>query len=355
MGKKNKKKKGSWQRVVLSVLCVVLALVLVVGIFATTYVNRLLGQMNYVDPEEESTVSSSEAEEMLFNDPELETVDPTSGETYVDINLVPVPSGVATLEKGDHVINILLIGQDRRPGEGRTRSDTMIMVTFNTSRNTITLTSFMRDQYVQIPGYQANKLNAAYAYGGMKLLNQTLKTNFGVEIDGDVEVDFTGFKNVIDLMGGVSIKLTEAEANYLNQNHGYSLSAGQQRLNGAQALSYARIRKLDSDYARSERQKKVLNSLLNEVKNLSLSEILSLLDQLLPMVTTNMSNSEIIGYATQLFPMLTSANMESLRIPVDGTFDQGSVEIRKGFTAWFQYNINFEANRDILANLFDED
>lgn len=350
MGKKSTK----WQHIALSVLCVVLALILAVGIIGTVYVNRLLNSMNYVDEEEESTVSSSEAEDILYNDPEVETVDPTTTETYINIEVVTPPTGVTqTVEKGEHIINILLIGQDRRPGEGRTRSDTMILMTFNTRKNTITLTSFMRDQYVSIPGYKSNKLNAAYALGGMKLLNQTMMANFGVQIDGDVEVDFSGFKNVIDFLGGVTINLSQAEADYMNERDGFSLSAGEQRLTGAQALSYTRIRYIDSDYMRAQRQRTVLMSLMSEFKNLSVTDALSMMEQILPMVTTNMTNSEIIGYATRLFPMLSGASIETLRIPVDGTFESGTIEVRPGLTAWFQYNINFEANRDLLETLFE--
>ena len=93
---------------------------------------------------------------------------------------------------GSRIVNILLVGQDRLEGEGRTRSDSMILCTFNKRTRELTLTSFLRDLYVQIPGYGGNRINAAYAYGGMELLEQTLEQNFGVQVDGIVEVDFSG-------------------------------------------------------------------------------------------------------------------------------------------------------------------
>jgi len=205
---------------------------------------------------------------------------------------------------------------------------------------------------VQIPGYKPNKLNASYAFGGMKVLNETLKKNYGVLVDGNVKVDFVGFQKVIDMLGGVEITLTEAEAEYMNANHGYTFTEGTRRLTGSQALNYVRIRKLDSDYKRAERQRKVINSLIKEFKNLSVSEMLSVMDDLLPLVSTNMSKNTLVSYAKKLFPMLSSAQLNTLRIPVDGTFEAGTVQIREGYKGWMQYNIDFVANRQILGRLF---
>ena len=92
------------------------------------------------------------------------------------------------------IVNLLLIGQDRREGQDRQRSDSMIMVTLNKKTKQISMTSFMRDLYVQIPGYSDNRINAAYAFGGMDLLDSTLTANFGVAVAGYVEVDFGEFQ-----------------------------------------------------------------------------------------------------------------------------------------------------------------
>ena len=118
-------------------------------------------------------------------------------------------------EKSKNVINILLIGQDETVPGVRARSDSMILVTFNTATKDVTFTSFMRDAYVQIPGYSPNKLNHAYQYGGVKLLNKTLKVNYGVEVDGNIEINFEQFKAVIDMLGGVEVELTEKESWYM--------------------------------------------------------------------------------------------------------------------------------------------
>ena len=342
---------GAWQRNLLIALCSFLAVIFIVLAFGTVYVHKLLDRMSYVDPEDEYTLSQSDANN--FTDSGLTTIDPNSTVTLPNIEDVTLPAVPDYIPQphGDHVINIMLIGQDRRPGEGRQRSDSMILITFNTSKNTITLTSFMRDQYVQIPGYLNNKLNAAYAFGGFNLMNSTFKQNFGVFIDGNVEVDFDGFKDIIDMLGGVEITLTQAEADYINYHHGLGLKAGTQILNGYAALQYSRNRS-DSDYRRAERQRTVLLAILNRYKSRPVSEMLSLLNQMLPMVTTNMSSATILNLAGDLLPMVATCKVNTLRIPVEGTYQHGDVQVREGLANWFQYNIDFEANRAVLQNIF---
>lgn len=355
MSKPKKSKKGNWARGLLIALCSVLALVLIVLVFGTVYIHSLLNSLGRVDPDNDATISASQAEDMMATDPELETIDPSADETLpqLDAGMINL-DGVGHEEHGDHVINILLVGQDRRPGEGRQRSDTMILATLNKSKNTLTLTSFMRDQYVEIPGYLPNKLNAAYAFGGFRLLNATLEHNFGVYVDGNVEVDFDGFKQIIDLLGGVEITLTQAEAEYMNVNFATQVSAGTQMLNGYEALSYSRIRKIDSDYRRAERQRTVIMSLLDRYKQKPLTEMLSILQTVLPMITTDMSNAQILSLAGEVLPMLSGLQINNLRIPVDGTFDHGDVQVREGLSNWFQYHIDFKANYQRLQKLFEK-
>lgn len=357
---KRKKKKGTWKRVLLGVfLGLLLAIILIVAGLGI-YMNYLLNQVTPYDPSNDVTIAVEEADKLTEEDPELIPVDPDSDEEIPNMEDLTIPEEtVPPVEEEDsvnwdNVINIMLIGQDRRPGEGRQRSDSMILVTVNKSLQTITLTSFMRDQYVRIPGYKNNKMNAAYAFGGMKLLNETLETNFGVQVDGDIEVDFNNFQKLIDMLGGVDISLTKKEAQYLNTGTDWNLSSGMQRLNGAQALTYARIRKIDSDYRRAERQRTVISSLINRYKSLSLTEMLTMIDDVLPLVTTNMSKSEIVDIAISLAPMLSGAQLNTMRIPVDGTFKQGTVKVRAGLAAWFQYDIDFSTNRDALRELFKE-
>ena len=356
---KKKKKKRSWKRILLIVfLSLLLLVVLTVGAIGI-YHNYLLNQITIYDPANDITIAADEADKLTQEDPELVPVDPDSNEDIPDMEDLTIPEETVPPVADDpvnwdNVINIMLIGQDRRPGQGRQRSDTMILLTVNKSKKTIVLTSFMRDQYVRIPGYKNNKMNAAYAFGGMKLLNETMETNFGVRVDGDIEVDFNNFEKLIDMLGGVDITLTKKEANHMNTGTNWNLSAGAQRLNGKQALAYSRIRKIDSDYRRAERQRNVISSLINRYKSLSAMEMIGMLDDILPLVTTNMSKSDIIDFIVAVAPMMSGVELNTMRIPLDGTFKQGTVRVRPGLAAWFQYDIDFSANRNALQELFEE-
>lgn len=343
MSKQRQRRKGEGLRIALIIAIVVLSLILVATVVIAVTMHRYLGMMNYqtdyttLSPEEATSIRDEEVE----NTTGIEV-------TVPDVDDVPV-------ELGDNVVNILLIGQDRRAGEGKQRSDSMILMTFNRSTGKITLTSFMRDQYVRIPGYGNDKLCHAYAYGGMPLLNQTLYDHFGVEIDGNVEVDFSGFTSIVDILGGVDVELTKKEAKYLNKKGDWELTEGMWRLSGEQALQYSRIRYLDNDYKRAERQRKLLLSLIEEYKGQDIATIMDMVEEFLPLVTTDIPQNQVMTYAVSLFPMLSDASIETLRIPVDGTFKGGYVQVNENRSMWCQYDIDFEANREILRDVFKED
>lgn len=396
-----------WKRIVLIVFSSLLALILVSVAALGLWINHLMNQIPRVESDE-SRLNLSEVEQLLSSDPDLVPIDPTdptsdsSGSTepsipsdpadpsdptdpsqpsepseptppteppkptepteppeptepLPDISDIPQPPEVEKpLETSKNIINILLIGQDTEDSSVRGRSDSMILVTFNIKAKTVTFTSFMRDAYVKIPGYPSNKLNHAYQYGGMSLLNETLYANFGVEVDGDVEINFSSFRNVIDLLGGVEISLTQKEVNYMNHLTEWNLKVGMNRLTGEQALVYARLREIDSDYKRSERQRTVLLALADAYKDQPTDRMLELLDDVMGLVRTNMTNGQMWDYGLKVVSILSSARYGSQRIPADGTFKQGNVQVRPGLQAWFQYNINFEANREILRRIFEE-
>lgn len=223
------------------------------------------------------------------------------------------------------IINILLIGQDRRPGEGRARSDSMIIATINKQDNSIKFTSLMRDMYVQIPGFSDNKINAAYALGGMELLDDTIEKNFLVHIDGNIEVDFEEFTKIIDKIGGVDIEINKEEAEYLNKYMKSNFTAGTCSLTGDIALEYSRIRYIgNGDYERTERQRKVLLAAFEKIKNSKLPTLLELADEIFPLITTDLSNAKIIGYVSEIMSMGIS-NIETYRIPADGEFTSARI------------------------------
>ena len=230
-----------------------------------------------------------------------------------------------------NIKSILLIGQDKREGQSRQRSDSMILATLDKDQKTISLTSFMRDLYVAIPGYSSTRLNAAYAYGGMDLLDETLTQNFGVEIDGNVEVDFEVFQVLVDKVGGIDLELTQAEADYIcgrDQSVLYpqplrtdwDLQEGMNHLDGEQALIHARNRSIgNSDYRRTERQQEVLMAAFEKVKDLSAFSIAGLVKDVLPLITTDLSFTEIIGYAMDVMSIGTG-DIATYRIPEDGAY-----------------------------------
>lgn len=313
------KRRNSGKRAALIVLNVVLAIILTAMLGVTLVAHSLMNKMNRVDGSQQGTMSPEQIQDYL----EGEKQEGGSGGPSIDDSDVSWGEEVKNLiGDSDNIINILLIGQDRRPGEDRARSDTMILCTINRDTKAIVLTSFMRDLYVQIPGYGNNRINASYAWGGMELLNKTLEENFGIYVDGNIEVDFQQFAQIVDLLGGVPMELRSDEADYINADTQSSLSAGYQILNGKQALSYARIRSLDADadFSRTNRQRKVLNALFEQVKDSGLVKLLGLLDDVLPMVTTDMSNTKILGYATKVFPMFADVTISSQRVPVDGAY-----------------------------------
>ena len=244
------------------------------------------------------------------------------------------------------VVNILLIGQDRREGEAHSRSDTLILCSFQEQSKTLIMTSFLRDLYVTIPGHGANRINAAYSLGGMPLLRQTLSENFGLYLDGCVEVDFAQFSDIINALGGVQIRLRSDEAALINQETGSSLTEGDQRLDGAQALAYSRIRSLDSDgdFSRTARQRKVLSSLLDSFRSASFPDLISTATRLLPLITTDMDPARILKCALEVVPHLSGIETTSQRIPADGTYTDRQID------GMWVLDADLEQARSLLRN-----
>ena len=242
-----------------------------------------------------------------------ETLPPRDGEIQGQAD--DAYAGVPELTIEDSV-NIMLIGADASPDGVRSRSDTMILVTLNPRRNAIQMTSFMRDTYVHIPGYEDNRLNAAYRFGDIELMNETIRKNFGVSVDGNVMVDFTKFAEIIDLLGGVDVELSREEANYMI-TEGCMLEPGRNHLSGADALTFVRMRYVSGgDYGRTERQRRVLSQLIATFRDADLRTLMNLVDQVLPSVTTNIPKLDIIKYATNGLALLSQgATIETLQIP----------------------------------------
>lgn len=299
---------GKSGRKVLNILLTFLLIFLILVLIGMGYTLAMLGKMNYVGYAE-VTVSPEELEKYL----EENTQADRPGVIEEEIVLDSTPG-----EKLDstNVRHILLIGEDARPGEQRGRSDAMILCSFHMAEKKLTVTSFLRDLYVTIPGYADHKLNSAYAWGGMRLLQDTLLLNFGIEIDGCFAVDFQAFQKVIDRLGGVDILLTAEEANYLGCPQGIN------RLSGSTALSYTRIRSIgDGDFGRTERQRKVIGALLSQCSAMNVAQLHTLLEDVLPLVHTNMEQTSILQLGLELLPVLAGGcQTEKLCIPAEGAY-----------------------------------
>ena len=242
-------------------------------------------------------------------------------------------------------LNFLLVGRDAH-GEGENgRSDSMILCSVDTGAKSVTMISFLRDIYLPIPGHGSSRLNAAYSWGGAELLVQTLEENFGVTVDVTLEIDFDGFESLIDLLGGVDIELTAEEARHMNNSHAWTLTEGTNHLNGQQALSYSRIRYLDSDFGRTERQRNVLTALLRKYRSATLQEMLNVADAFLDQSTSNRTDNELLSYALELYTTLGEAGLTTHQVPADGTW---SYEKIRGMSV---ISVDFEENRQILASL----
>jgi LCP family protein required for cell wall assembly len=281
--KKNKKKKA-----LIITYSILGSLLLVVAlIFGTPAGRKLIYNAvgGYVSGRIDNDEADNKKPSNIFNeDEDLENKDPN-------------------LRKEKYVANFLISGIEEIGGGGRT--DSMMLVSVNKKDNTIKLTSIMRDCYVEIPGKSPNKLNAAYALGGMDLLVDTIQQNFKIKIDGYATVNFNAFESIVDILGGVDIELGSEEAKYLNKTNYISnpayrkVSAGMNHFNGNQALGYSRVRKVvtlggaNNDFGRTLRQRRVLNAIFEEYKSKNLFELMSIMDKVLPFVKTDLSGSEI--------------------------------------------------------------
>ena len=320
-----RKQHDTFARWAMKLLCSLLALVLVLLLSATALFQQVLGKIHYTQPVADFGTRLSGFVSNLASEG-FGTESGLIGGT------------------GSGIVNILLIGQDRRGGEETARSDSMILCTYHRKTGNVTMTSFLRDLYVPIPGHHNNRINAAYSEGGAALLDRTLRENFDLHIDGNVEVDFSQFSQIIDLLGGVQLELREDEAAEINKETGSGLSAGVQVLNGEQALTYARIRKLDADgdFSRTSRQRKLMNALLGSYRNIKWKDLLPLIDELLPLISTDMNYGRLVLLAMEILPKLSDAQITSQRIPADGTFTDEKIDGMAVLSA------DLEANRQLL-------
>ncbi len=228
---------------------------------------------------------------------------------------------------GADTLNLLLIGEDAAREGHNGRSDTMMLAQIDPESGSVKLVSFLRDLYVPIEGHGLNRLNAAYVYGGSELLCRTLTGLFGVRIDRTAKVDFASMAALVDRVGGVELEISEAERRALNdilrsycKERGISAEelehSGLVRMTGLQALSYSRVRSLDSDFGRVSRQQQVLNALLAQAAALDPVSLAGLAVACLNSVETDLT----LGDLLTLLPLAKNdVSLETAHVPFDGT------------------------------------
>lgn len=295
-------------------------------------------------PQDETVLSDRELADLLF---EMSKEDEGSSDFLV------LPEDYQEPVTGlSGVYHLLLIGVDT-DGKGITgRSDTMVLAVLDSRAGNIKLISFMRDLYVKIPGRGHNRLNAAYAFGGPELLVKTLKNEFRLPVDAYLAVDFSLMARLVDAVGGIRVHLEEEERNSLNGILAYYhqvngqpkdkdrlQQSGEVWLNGVQAMAYARIRKIDSDFERVGRQQETLRAIVERLKSLGPAQIGKIVLEFADEVKTDVS----LGDAIELIPLLfelKEGTIRSLTIPIKG----GSRNVMKNKAAFLVPNMKRNLN-----------
>ncbi len=297
--KRKKKKRHPIRNTIIVLLCLIIVGVSCVGFYGYQTVEKLLSSFNTDEPlKENAYISQSE----LYSDP--------------------------------NQTNILLIGIDARKNDddADSRSDTMMLVTIDNINGQIKLTSFLRDSFVHIAGKNwSEKLNAAYFRGGVQMLSDTLEYNFKVDIQYYMLVNFEIFTTIVDKLGGINVDVTQRESDYVatskKPNIPVEIPAGEGvLLNGEQALWYARIRKLDSDFMRTKRQRKVISAMVDKALTKDFSELLALAEAVIPLVKTNLTSDQFMDLGLgALKNKAYSYDIVSHQVPADGTWSSRNI------------------------------
>ncbi len=289
--KKNKGKNGNKKNPAPKILTGIVALVLVIAIAATAMIESVLRKINYDEKEENQYISSSE------------------------------------LTSSSKVTNILLLGVDARPDDEdeASRADSMMLISFDREHGCIKMTSFLRDSWVYIPvADKKQRLNAACTYGGYSGVVDTIEYNFGVDIDGYVVADFEMFKIMVDSIGGVEVDVTEKEAKEVTNHPGrygnVTLESGKHTLTGEQALAYCRIRKIDTDWKRTERQRTVIQQIIKGVVSSGPVGAYKAASNVAPYIQTDLTKNEIRGLIFDAL-MCVGGGFDQNSCPFDGTWE----------------------------------
>lgn len=300
---KPKKKKSVVGRVFL----ILLVLILLAFAAAALYYNSILNHLDFAD-KRGSLVSAGESlvDQMRADAASIKEAIQESGITGIQSG----NRAEGEVKSSKNIINVLLIGSDYRipntsdPG----RADVTMLCSLNKKTGEIKLISFERGIMVEVPGVGTELLTHSFHYGGAELTTQLLRDYFLLDIAGYAHVDFDTFSQLVDAVGGVDIELTEAEAWALGCPTGWN------HLDGKTALNYCRLRSIDSNWSRIARQRTTVQAILNQVKDMNLSELNSLAETILPLIHTDLSKAEITSILLNA-PKFLGATAEQMAVP----------------------------------------
>ncbi|MDD4112429.1 MAG: LCP family protein [Herbinix sp.] len=262
---------------------------------------------------------------------------------------VVVPRIKPEARKEDYVSNFLLFGIEEI--FNAKNADTIMIASVNTKDSTIKLTSLLRDSYIDVEGYNPNKLNAFFSLGGAKTFVHVIEDKYRIKIDGYAYINFESFEKIIDYLGGIAIELGEKEADYLNNNNYISNPAnrnvipGWNDLNGNQALGYCRIRLVETmggandDYGRTLRQRRVIKAVFNKYKSKGLLDLLRISKNILGYVKTNVTQEQIEKTLEDIIENKIT-KMETMRLPVNGAYEAPTKYLGIGYPLVYDWDEN---------------
>ena len=258
---------------------------------------------------------------------------------FLALSIVLHPHGTKTF---------LILGMDNYGSLDETgRSDVIMLVQVDFTRTRLSAVTFARDMFVENENGKLTKINTIVRNHDERTLCETIERNFGVPIDGWFRLNFTSVIELVDAIGGAQVDLTKAEANYINKTAGrypqYPLSEGVCRLNGAQALTYARCRKLDNDLGRGERQSKLLSAMVDQTRHMNAANVVAVFNSLKHAWRSSMSLGEQVSLVFKAL-WLRGADVARFSMPFEGHWRFGNAGNASGILA------DLEENRLLLLD-----
>ncbi|MBO5290941.1 MAG: LCP family protein [Clostridia bacterium] len=345
-GDKNTKK-----RALKGILISILSLFLVFTIVITAFVIDKFNKMgDKIDEKPQETVASEEnqKDDIIFaEEPDSIEIDIGSSDFKEAIKKWATTDNDKKMSD-KNVINVLLVGFDSREGSYSGNTDVMMVASLNKKTKEIKLVSFLRDTYCYIEtekGFYYTKLNAAYSLGGIECLKETIENNYKIRIDNYVLVNFESFKAIIDAMGGVTVRVEQYEAAYMNDVMGLNAPWGEAvTLNGIETLTFCQMRMLDADgdVSRTRRQRQVIQAIIDKVSTATIGELNKYIDVFLPYIKTGYKKIEIISLGVNaLTGKWYSYTVTELQMPTENTRISGNAD----FWIWV---VDYELAANIL-------